>query len=243
MSDKVALENEKEVERVVVEVMQGNDNIKFQLQDVICDYPDVALADPEEGLRPRRRRVRPQGCQFLVHEFFLPLNQVKANAELKGWNKLSIDEIDELKDVDVDTSTDMDKNVREGIERINNPSNLVMIWEFYGWYDLNNDGVDEKVVITLAPDFNKVLRKITLPFNNGKFPFVKLAYEYTDDRWFSHRGIPEIIEDIIKEIDTQHMQKIDNQTIRNAPMFTYGAGLVNPNLVKFIPGQGIPVQG
>jgi hypothetical protein len=95
----------------------------------------------------------------------------------------------------------------------------------------------------MAPDFNKVLRKITLPFDNGKFPFVKLAYEFTSDRWFSHRGIPEILEDIIKEIDTQHMQKIDNQTIRNAPMFTYRAGMVNPNLVKFIPGQGIPVQG
>jgi len=243
MSERVAIDNEKEVERVVVEVLQGKDNIKFQLQDVICDYPDVALADPERVYVPADAGYDPQGCQFIVHEFFLPLNQVKANAELKDWNKLSIEEIDELKDVDVDTSTDMDKNVREGIERINNPSNLVMIWEFYGWYDLNDDGVDEKVVITLAPDFNKVLRKITLPFNNGKFPFVKLAYEYTDDRWFSHRGIPEIIEDIIKEIDTQHMQKIDNQTIRNAPMFTYRAGLVNPNLVKFIPGQGIPVQG
>ena len=243
LSEKVAEENTAEIERIVNEILAGKDKIKIKLQDVIYDFPDVALADPERVYVPVDSGVDPQTCQFLVHEFFMPLNQVKKNSELKGWSKLSVEDIEDLKDIDLDTSTDVDKNLREGIERINNPSNLVMIWEFYGWYDLNDDGVDEKCVITLAPDFNKVLRKITLPFDSGKFPFVKLAYEFTDDRWFSHRGIPEILEDIIKEIDTQHMQKIDNQTIRNAPMFTYRAGLVNPNLVKFIPGQGIPVQG
>jgi len=243
MSERVADENSQSIEKAVVDILSGKDKIKITLQDVLCDYPDVALADPERVYVPADSGVDPQECQFIVHEFFLPFNQVKKNVELKGWNKLSIEDIDDLKDVDIDTGTDVDKNLREGIERINNPSNLVMIWEFYGWYDINDDEVDEKCVITIAPDFNKVLRKITLPFDSGKFPFVKLAYEYTSDRWFSHRGIPEILEDIIKEIDTQHMQKIDNQTIRNAPMFTYRAGLVNPNLVKFIPGQGIPVQG
>jgi len=243
LSDKVAEENQAEVEKLVKDIIAGKDDITITLQDVIYDFPDVALADPERVYVPSDAGVEPQECQFIVHEFFLPLNQVKKNTELKGWSKLSIEDIEDLKDVDIDTTTDLDANIREGIERINNPSNLIMIWEFYGWYDLNDDGIDEKVVITIAPDFNKVLRKITLPFDNGKFPFIKLAYEYTSDRWFSHRGIPEILEDIIKEIDTQHMQKIDNQTIRNAPMFTYRAGLVNPNLVKFIPGQGIPVQG
>lgn len=243
LSDRVAEENNTEIERVVNEILAGKDKVKIKLQDVTYNFPDVALGDPERIYVPSDTGFDPQACQFIVHEFFLPLNQVKKNVELKGWSKLSVDEIEELKDVEIDTSTDMDKNLREGIERINNPSNLVMIREFYGWYDLNDDGVDEKCVITLAPDFNKVFRKITLPFDNGKFPFIKLAYEYINDRWFSHRGIAEIIEDIIKEIDTQHMQKIDNQTIRNAPMFAYRAGLVNPNLVKFIPGQGVPVQG
>uniref|UniRef100_A0A6M3INP7 Putative portal protein n=1 Tax=viral metagenome TaxID=1070528 RepID=A0A6M3INP7_9ZZZZ len=243
MSEKVAEENGVEIDRIVKEVLSGKDKVKINLQDVICDYPDVALADPERIYVPSDAGVDPQELQFIVHEFFLPLNQVKKNSETKGWSKLSVEDIEDMKDVDIDTDTDTQKNTREGIERLNNPSNLVMIWEFYGYYDLNDDGVDEKCVITIAPDFNKVLRKITIPFDSTKYPFVKLAYEYTSDRWFSHRGIPEILEDIIKEIDTQHMQKIDNQTIRNAPMFTYRAGMVNPNLVKFIPGQGIPVQG
>jgi hypothetical protein len=75
------------------------------------------------------------------------------------------------------------------------------------------------------------------------FPFVKIFYELIDDRWFSHRGIPELIEDIIKEIDAQHNQKLDQQTIRNAPMFVYRAGMVNPSSVTFLPNSGIPVNG
>ena len=243
VSERVADDNNAEMEKAIQEILAGKDNVKINLQDVIYDFPDVALADPERIYVPSDAGVDPQECQFIIHEFFLPLNQVKKNAELKGWSKLSVKEIEDLKDADINTATDEDKNLREGIERINNPSNLVMIWEFYGWYDINDDGTDEKCVITIAPDFSKVFRKITLPFESGRFPFVKLAYEYIDDRWFSHRGIPEILEDIIKEIDVQHMQKIDNQTIRNAPMFVYRAGMINPGLVKFIPGQGIPVQG
>jgi hypothetical protein len=155
----------------------------------------------------------------------------------------AVDEIESYKDADITKMTDISKDKREGISRLNNPSELVKVWEFYGWQDINNDGVEEKALITIAPEFSKVLRKITLPYDSGKFPFIKLFYELTDDRWFSHRGIIEIIEDIIKEIDIQHMQKLDQQTIRNAPMFVYRAGMVNPNLVQFIPNQGVPIHG
>ena len=82
-----------------------------------------------------------------------------------------------------------------------------------------------------------------LPFYNGKFNFVKLFYELTDNRWYAHRGIVEMAEDLIKEIDIQHNMKIDQQTIRNAPMFLYRAGQVNPNLIQLIPNQAIPIRG
>jgi hypothetical protein len=52
-----------------------------------------------------------------------------------------------------------------------------------------------------------------------------------------------MLEDIIKEIDVQHNMKIDSQTIRNAPMFLYRAGMINPNIVRMIPNQAIPVNG
>lgn len=246
MSDRVAADNEEELRRVAKDIMSGKEEISCEIKDVIKDQPDFALVSPERCYVPSDSGFDPEECSLICHEMFMPLRQLKLNSKEKGWDQSAVSEIDACKEINYNDSshlTDITKDMREGIDRLNNPSQLVRIWEVYLWYDINGDGVDEKCVVTCAPDFSKVLRTITLPFKSGKFPFVKLFYELTDDRWFSHRGIPEIIEDIIKEIDIQHMQKIDQQTIRNTPMFLYRAGMVNPNMVKFVPNQGIPVHG
>lgn len=243
-NERVLEDNQKEVLKAIESMRSGNPKVTLKLRDVLCDYPSVALASPENVYVPSDAGYDPQDSAFIVHEFYLPLRQLKQNAENgKGWDEKAVGEIEAFKELDTRKLTDEQKDMREGIERINNPQEHVKIWEFYGWQDINSDGAEEKALITLAPDFSKVLRKVSLPFDSGKFPFVKFFYELTDDRWFSHRGIVEIMEDIIKEIDVQHMQKIDQQTIRNAPMFMYRAGMVNPNLVQFIPNQGIPVHG
>lgn len=243
MSDNVAEDNEIAIEKAVVDILKGRTEIELIVQDVLYDFPNVALCSPERVYAPTDGGFDPQSLAWVCHEFFMPLNKVKANVKLKDWSEIDVNEINSYKDKDIDKLSDITKDLREGINRIKNSSELVKIREWYGWHDLKGDKNYEKVVITLAPDFKKVLKKRCLPFDNGKWPLVKLYYELTDDRWFSHRGLPEIIEDIVKEIDIQHMQKLDQQTIRNAPMFVYRAGMINPGLVQFIPNQGIPVNG
>lgn len=241
-SDRVWDHNYKALEDAVSDLLQNKTELKVSLKDVIYDFPDVALISPERCYVPTDSGYDPQKCEYVCIEKFIPLRELKYNAKEKGWNSSEVGEISGKKGLDPQKLTDVRKNEREGIERLNQ-SGLVRVWEFYGWYDLNNDGEQEKVFITLAPDFSKVLRKITLPFESGKYPLIKFFYENTDDRWFSHRGIVEIAEDLIKEIDLQHNQKIDQQTVRNAPMFLYRAGMVNPNMVQFMPTQAIPVHG
>lgn len=245
-SDRVAGYNEDSVAKAVAELRAGKKKVKVYLEDVIYDAPDVALVSPERCYVPTDTGFDVQTAECVCVEKFLPLRVVKANAKEggKGWDAAAVNSIIASKDINLDDKrTDIEKSLREGIERLNNPSELVRIWEVQGWDDLNGDGIPEKVFYTLAPDFSKCLRKISLPWKSGKYNLVKLTYEAIDDRWFSSRGIIELIEDIIKEIDIQHMQKLDQQTIRNAPMFVYRAGMVNPNLVQFIPNQGIPVHG
>lgn len=244
MSDLVAEENERELEKVIKAVQSGDKEIKFELKDVLCNYPDVALGNPEFIYVNSDSPWNPQDCRMLTHEFFIPYDTVNKNVDGKQWSRDAVDSIWAWNDLTAEqiSQTELAKEMREGITRLNNPSKLVRIWETYCWYDLNGDGEEEKCVFTFAPDFGVTLRKITLPLNNGKFPFVKLVNELCDDRWFSHRGLPEMIEDLVKEVDTQHNQKIDSQTLRNAPMVTYRAGIVNPNLIKFVPSQAIPRQ-
>ena len=240
----VSKENQTALMDAVEDVLSGKDKISFAVQDVIYNFPDVGLAAPERCYVPTTTGYDPQGAGYLIHEFFQSLNQVKQNATHKSWDKKAVKKIEKDKKTDLEEKNiDITKDKREGIERLKKTSELVRLWECYCWYDINGDGIKEKCVVTMAPDFDVVFRKITLPFYSGKFPFVKFFYELTDDRWFSHRGLPEIIEDIVKEIDIQHMQKIDSQTMRNAPMFIFRAGQVNPNVVQFIFGQGIGVGG
>jgi hypothetical protein len=244
MSERVAEDNQAVLTDAVKKILSGEDAVKIQVKDVLCDYPELALCSPERVYVPTTTGYDVQNAKYIIHEFFLPLRDVKANAKIKGWNTISTSEIEEMKKVDLqDQTTDITKDKREGIERLQSEEELVKIHECYCWYDINGDGEEEKCVITIAPDFGKVLRKITIPFYSGKFPFVKFFYELTDDRWFSHRGIPEIIEDIVKEIDMQHMQKLDYGTMMNSPMFVYRAGMVNTNAQQFLFGQGLAVHG
>lgn len=236
--------NLTELRRVAELIHGGAENIKLSLQDVIKNHPDADTCMNERVYVGTDSGYDPQGCQWIIHEFFMPLDTVKKNAEIKGWDTSAVTDVWAMKQVNLNQKNiQITKDYREGIMRLQTPDELVKIWEVYCWYDINNDGVKEKCSITVAADFYKILRKSTLPFFNAKWPFVKLFYELTDDRWFSHRGIPEIIEDIVKEIDIQHMQKIDNQTIRNSPMFLYRAGMINNKTVQFVFGQGLPVNG
>jgi len=251
MSLLVAKENDASLNKIVEALGKGDKSIDVEFQDVICNYPDVALCEPERVYVPTDSGYHPESCSWIIHEFMVSEQTLRINAKVKNWDIGDIADLaEEMKTKEVttqagssrDKTVDAEKDIREGIT-ILDKTGKVRIWEFYGWYDINNDGTTEKCVITIAPDFNRVIRKISLPFYSGKFPFVKTFYELTDDRWFSHRGIPEIIEDIVKEIDMQHNQKLDQQTMRNAPMYIYRAGMINKNTMQFAWGQGIPAQG
>jgi len=251
MSELVMKENDASLDKIVEALHKGDKVIEVQFQDVICNYPDVALCEPERIYVPTDSGYHPESCSWIIHEFNMPIETLEVNGKYKNWDIGEIVELAELaktKTVNTQSGTYRDKDIddakdtREGISVLEK-TGKVRIWEYYGWYDINGDGADEKCVITIAPDFDKVIRKIALPFYSGKYPFVKTMYELTDDRWFSHRGIPEMIEDITKEIDMQHNMKLDSQTMRNAPMYIYRAGLINKNTMQFAWGQGIPVGG
>ena len=240
MHDLVSEDNEKAIDQAIRDIQSGKDKIKIAVGDVIYNAPDVALVNPEFFYVNNDSRFSPRDLRMGTHEIYLPYDTVKRNVTLKQWSAEAVNKIDALKTKEPDNLTENEKDYREGIERINNPSQLVKIWEIYLYYDLNNDNEQEKCLFTFAPEFKVVLRKITLDNLSGNFPLIKFMNELCDDRWFHHRGLAELIEDLVKEIDTQHNQKLDSQTWRNAPIWSYRAGVVNPNLIKGgVPGLAI----
>jgi len=245
MSETVMEDNIQAIEKAVKEIRKAKDNIKVELKDEVYNAPYVIPVDPAHCFVPSDAGIEVQDLRWICHEYFEPYETLQMRARNGELEKDAVEDIDIQASIGVnyDRTVDGTKDLREGIDRKNNPSHLVKIWELYKYHDLDKDDIPEKCIFILAPEFKLVLKKGRLPFDHQKFPFVRFSTEIIDDRWFSTRGIPEHLEDLSKEIDAQHNQKIDNQTIRNAPMFAFRSGIVNPKLVRFIPGQGIPVPG
>jgi hypothetical protein len=252
MSETVMEENLQSIQGAVRKIRSGKDNIKVTLKDELYNAPEVYICDPASIYVPADAGIDVQELRWICHEYYEPIEVVKQRAAEGLYDKKVIDDIIDLKDVDdigrdawknQDDISETTKDQREGIDRINNPSHLVKIWEVYKYWNPTEGEPEQKWQFILAPEFHKILKKQVHPYDHQKFPFVRFSSETVDDRWFSPRGIPEHLEDLSKEIDAQHNQKLDNQTIRNAPMFKFRSGVVNPKLVKFIPAQGIAVSG
>jgi len=253
MSETVIEDNLSSVQKAVKELRSGKSNIKLTLRDELYNAPDCYICDPTSIYVPSDSGIDVQELRWICHEYYEPLEVLKERANEDIYDKSAVEGIIGLKNLskfDTAISKDQDKvdeatkQQREGIDRVNNPSHLVRIWEIYKYYNPEEGEPEQKWQFIICPEFNgTILKKQVLPYDHQKFPFVRFQTEIVDDRWFASRGVPEHLEDLSKEIDAQHNQKIDNQTIRNAPMFKFRSGMVNPKLVKFIPAQGIPVSG
>lgn len=243
MNDHVIEENMIALEEAAVKILSAKEEVEFIVSDMIKNQPDVALISPEKIYIPSVTKVDTQTAPWVCHEYEMDYDEVVRCAEYKGWDVEGVTGLKDYFGVDNRSLVGSQLDMQEGINRLNSSNNQVLIWEWYGWADLDGDGKKEKVCITIAPEFKKIMRKIGLPFDNGKWPFVKFFYELTTDRWFAHRGIVEIAEDLIKEVDIQHNMKIDYQSANISPMKLYRAGMVNPNLITGAPNQAIPVRG
>ena len=244
-SETVMAENIENITKAIAELRNGETKVEVSLKDEIYNCADVVPCDPTYVYVPTDGGIDIQDLAWIAHEYFERYDCLKYKAENDVIDKSALEDVDYFAGLDLqdEKNVNFTKDMREGIERINNPSNMVRVIDMYCYYDLDGDKVDEKCHFLLAPDFSVILKKQRLENDSQKFPFVRFATEIMDNRWFSARGYPEHLEDMSKEIDAQHNQKLDSQTIRNAPIFTFRSGIVNPKLVKFIPGQGIPVPG
>lgn len=254
MADSVAEENTEEILMAIESFRRGEKKVSVTIAEETYNNVDILIHDPEFVYVPVDSTLNPQEARLIAFEMYEPWDVVKRKAKEGVYDQSVVDEMNIYKDqqevpsmgktyINQNYSTRVWEDIREGVHRIANPSKNVKLFKVYAWYDLDGDGIEERNVFILCPEWSKVLAKFPLTYDHRKWPIIRFDAELTDDRWYSSRGIPEVLEDIVKEIDTQHNQKIDQQTVRNTPMFTFRSGVVNPKLVKFIPGQAIPVPG
>lgn len=116
--------------------------------------------------------------------------------------------------------------------------------EGYIRYDLDDDGIDEKLVVVINPDTRELVRWTYLDriTKTGKNPLHKIDLLRRPRRSYS-LGMIELLYSINNEIDAMHNMQMDVGTISNVPFFFYRATCgLKPEKIKIEPGVGYPLD-
>ncbi len=113
-------------------------------------------------------------------------------------------------------SLTVSKNDIEGISNSGEGQKYFKGYELVYRYDLNNDGIEERYLVSYSYDAKAVIRI-------ERYPFLKSCYIpfYIKKRpqRFLGIGFPYMLQDLNDEINTQHNQRIDSRSITNVPSF------------------------
>lgn len=225
---------------------KGESILRIRIEEVTYSGPRVIAVDPRDLIVPTDTTDIEQ-ARLIGHRMWLTKNDLRG-AERSGKYQ-NVDEVlhptsgaKTSPPSSLLTTLDTTKQSREGITQFLQGSELVEIWEIFTWYDLNSDGVAERVVLTVDPLTETVLRFIPFPYKHGRWPFVVFPFELNDDRWYSPRGIPEILDPYQTIVTNQENAKLARMIMANSLQFKYRLGAMNPGAMRFVPGQGIGLQ-
>lgn len=240
----------------------GAEAVEFSIDEITKDAPEVIILDPERITVPADTIsiLDLEQARWIDHTYDItPAELLKGKLEGK-WKDDVVDEIlrlhgiedDNIQDVDYKKSGNeedegdihrikLEQKKREGLSNATKDDSIT-IHEVSLWYDSDGDGVEERHVLNYCEDYMLgELRFIKYPYWMKKWPFVKIPFEIVDERHYSPRGVIESLNPIADAMNVQHNTKINRQTLSTAPMIWYVPGKVNPNNIRFIPGQPLPV--
>ena len=144
-SETVVEDNLLAVQQAVKELRSGKADIKITLKDELYNAPAAYVCDPGSVYVPSDAGIDVQDLRWICHEYYEPIEVLQQRADEDIYDKKAVDEIVSAKDMskfnsqtiskDQDKVDEATKSEREGIDRVNNPSHLVKIWEVYRYYN------------------------------------------------------------------------------------------------------------
>lgn len=125
----------------------------------------------------------------------------------------------------------VDQNLDRLDNYIPNRGDKFDIFEFWLDWDIDADGEDEAIVVTLHPDTRTLLRVDFNPFFNQEKPYDYSRYTRVEKRFYGI-GVCEMLATFQDEISTMHNQRIDSYSVANASIFV---ALKNGNIKQDEP--------
>lgn len=209
-----------------------------------------------EILPPERFMIPPDasdsdvnGWDYVIHEVTMSKSDLKKRMLAGRYVQLSDDELNKTGENITRHRREWDdffesiRSIYSGIESINITTpekKYATVFEWYGNYDYNGDGIEEPIMCSVLKDHRRLLRAVKW---NRKRPFVLVEFSYILNRAHGE-SVPEILKILNQELNTLHDLNIDALTLANMPFFFFDpvAGYT-PDDVRLAPGVGIPTNG
>jgi hypothetical protein len=239
------IENREQINSVIQQFLDGAEELSIQIENVIYDAPRWYFVDAMDCLVPWDSGTDVDRLPWIGHRCRMTRRELQVSIKHAGFDpkntKLVIDGLENFSNRQED-ELDTRRNMREGIGGDTKKSSTAEIWEIHYFADKDGDGVDEKHVLTWSADKKLELRDIPYEYEHGQWPYTYFSFEANEPRWYSSRGVVEMLLDLQTEIDTQHNAKLDNMAIRNTVSFIYRAGSIKDKQWRFSPGAMFPTQ-
>lgn len=247
LPDITLQENIDEIKRVIAEFREGKTKFEFNFVEKKSNHAEALALNPRTDVIFPVDTCDIQEADFICHRYTMTKSKVKALMQTGKFKKYDDTEIDQWSGgTDYGNSTaDYLKALRDGTSNYyTKDTNDILIDEIDTWYDVNGDGVDERVRICIPTNSPRCpLYFIENPYDHGQFPYVVVRREFNDAEIMSSRGIAQLDDDFQTGISTLFNQDIDAGTISTTPTVVARKNSVkNLRNLRYVPGQVVETE-
>ncbi len=248
--------------QAAAQLLQGAPHIKIVYERVEHDRPDWVAVDPINTIA--ERVGLPEKGEFFVVIHELTEDAIARRARDGHFDeRRTADLIERLNSQTKETRTQANKtggaggsmvrqqlrdfmDRRSGNTRIDVSRTAVKrthLWETFCKLDINGDGILEKCVMWYSPEHDIVLSTVEhhMPFSD--WPVTTFLFEPHAETPTDSRGIPEMLSELAKLVNSFHNARVDAAQIVLAPVMQKRALSADyGQKIQWRPGAMIPVQ-
>lgn len=187
-------EKETTVQEPILELQPVMGQAGIEYQQVVTGYksvkkmvkaenrPDVELCNNNFVYIDAAAENDIDNAQFLIYEYKSNYSKLSQQGIYEDLDKIDVENSNPPVDEATITYNSKDTNASVGIA--DKPRKELTVYEYWGNYDLNGDGIAEPIVCVWVND--TIIRLEPNPYPNGEIPFVVAAFNKDP---FSIRGI------------------------------------------------------
>jgi hypothetical protein len=230
--------------------------LKFESRDTVLNVPAIRAVSGLDFVVPENATDDIEEHERFVEIMYLTSQQLRAATADQKLNKTAVDHLIQKRKKGGESDnkgggpSNWQRNMmeireasREGTSGAGN-NDLFEIWKCCTRLTEEAGGRDEKVIALIAADSPEAplkIKKHSRP--SGNWGYSTYTFELNKRRWYAARGVPEKLDDIEAEITAQHRAKLNRMAIVTTPTIKYRPGKhINPNTMKFFPGQMWPTN-